>query len=108
MADTKDINDAVNYFEERTNKIHYVREKMEEILRGQLLKFMNRKVVHNVDAYGNIQKKTGAELLSIDVFSNDHLLSNKSVLVGQVCQPDERFCTHSFINTAWLFLQKGF
>ena len=39
----------------------------------------------NVDEEGNITKKSGRELLSIDVSDKNVLLSKKSVFVGQKC-----------------------
>ena len=85
MASTKELNEAINFFEGRTNKIHIVREKMESVLRTQLLKFMKPGVVNNTDDDMNVVKKTGKELLSIDVYEEKDLLIKKCVFIGQKC-----------------------
>ena len=81
MAATKDLNEAINYFEERDNKIHLARSKMEEVLRGQLLKFMKASVVNSIDDMKNVQKKSGPELLEIDVHKEESCLSRNQVFV---------------------------
>ena len=85
MAATKDINDAINFFEGRSNKIHLAREKMETVLRTQLCRFLKQGTVHNVDDDGDLVKKTGPELLSVDVNDKSGYLGRKSVFVGQKC-----------------------
>ena len=82
MAATKDFNDAINYFEGRTNKIHTIREKMEEVLRNQLLKFIHPREVNDVDEDENTVKKCGKALLSIDVYEEKNLVKKKKVFVG--------------------------
>ena len=76
MAATKDFNDAINYFEGRTNKIHTIREKMEEVLRNQLLKFIHPREVNDVDEDENTVKKCGKALLSIDVYEAKKCISS--------------------------------
>ena len=85
MAATKDLNEAINYFEERDNKIHLARSKMEEVLRGQLLKFMKASVVNSIDEMRNLQKRSGPELLEIDVHQEESCLSRNQVFIGQKC-----------------------
>ena len=85
MAATKDLNEAINYFEGRDNKIHLARSKMEEVLRGQLLKFMKPSLVNNIDEMRNIRRKSGPELLEIDVHQEESCLNRNQVFVGQKC-----------------------
>ena len=85
MAATRDLNEAINYFEERTNKIHKARDKMEEVLRCQLLKFLKTRVVNKLDELDNVMKKSGPELLKIDVNDDSKYLSRSFVFIGQQC-----------------------
>ena len=39
MAATNQINDAINFFEQRETMIHLDRGKMEDVLQNQILKF---------------------------------------------------------------------
>ena len=66
MAATKDLNDAIIFFETRSTK-------------------MKPKEVNNIDEENNTVKKTGAELLSVDVYDEKILLNRKQVFVGQKC-----------------------
>ena len=100
MAAAKDINDAISFFEERSNKIHLAREKMEMVLRTQLRRFLKQGTVHNVDDDGDLVKKTGPELLSVDVNDKSGYLGRKSVFVGQKCA--------SLMKDVWLTPQVDF
>ena len=85
MAATVQMNDAINFFEGRTNKIHIVREKMEHVLRSQLLQFMKKESVYDYDEEENIVKKRGEELINIDVHDDNMLLNRRKVFIGQKC-----------------------
>ena len=86
MAATKDINDSINYFEESSTKIHLAYEKMEGILRGQMLKYLKPTVVHDVDGCGGkVVKKSGEDLLAVDVMDKANLLGRKAVFIGHRC-----------------------
>ena len=85
MASTRDIMEAIEYFEQRDNKIHLARKKMESVLRNQLLKFIKRSEIQNVDEEGNVTDKTGNDLLIIDVNDEKIWLSRNLVFVGQKC-----------------------
>ena len=84
MAATKDLNEAINFFEGRTNKIHLVRDKMEEILRCQILKFMKMRSVRTVDK-GIVVMKGGPDLLQVDPNDESLYLERKSMFIGQKC-----------------------
>ena len=86
MAATRDLMEAIAYFEERENKIHLARSKMESILRLQLLKFVKKGFVENKDDEGNIEKKTGIELLNVKIDEEGNYLSRNLVFVGQKCE----------------------
>ena len=86
VAATRDIMAAISYFEERENKIHLARTKMESILRSQLLKFVKKGLVENRDDEGNIEMKTGNELLNVKIDEDGNYLSRNLVFVGQKCE----------------------
>ena len=69
MAGTNHLNDAINFFEGRANKIHLVREKMEELLAVHYRKFLKADAVVNIDSKGEVSKKSGKELLDIVGYS---------------------------------------
>ena len=80
----KDLVDGIDFFEQRTELVHVSRGRMEDLLRGQLLKFHKDTVVKNVDSDLNTcSKKFGPQLLKIDVEDKDTILSKKSVFIGQ-------------------------
>ena len=85
MASTKDLNEAINFFEGRTNKIHVIREKMESVLRSQLSKFLKSDAVYDVDEDRNVVKKSGSQLLELGVYEEKNILHRKSVFIGQKC-----------------------
>ena len=86
MAATRDLMAAIAYFEERENKIHLARAKMESILRSQFLKFLKKGFVENRDEEGNIEKKTGIELLNVKIDEEGNHLSRNLVFIGQKCE----------------------
>ena len=83
MAGTNHLNEAINFFEGRANKIHLVREKMEEVLIVQFRKFLKADAVVDVDSEGEVSKKSGKELLDVDLEDESMYLGRKSVFVGQ-------------------------
>lgn len=85
MAATKDVMEAIDYFEVRENKIHLARAKMETVLRTQLMKFMKKSVVDKIDDDGKVCKRTGNELLLINLDEDSNFLSKNSVFIGQKC-----------------------
>ena len=80
MVSTKDLNEAINFFEGRTNKIHVIREKI-----PHLSKFLKRDAVYDADAGADVVKKSGSGLLEIDVYDEEKTSSRKSVFIGQKC-----------------------
>ena len=84
MAATKDIMEAIDYYEGRENKIHFSRRKMENTLRTLLLKFVKKSVVDNIED-NEVSQKTGAELLEIKFEEELNALSRNSVFIGQKC-----------------------
>ena len=55
---------------------------MEEILRAQLLKFMDPMVVKDINKEKNTVKKTRADLLAVDVYEEEKFLSRIRACVG--------------------------
>ena len=85
MSATRDLMEAIAYFEERENKIHLARQKMEKVLHMQLLKFVKRDKVEDIDEDGKIEMKAGKDLLSIDPNDDKIMLSNNLVFIGESC-----------------------
>ena len=67
LAATRDLVQAIDFFEQRTELLHKSRAKMEEVLRTQILKFHDDSAVKVADEEGNALKKTGVQLLEIDI-----------------------------------------
>ena len=84
MAATNQINDAINFFEQRETMIHLVRGKMEDVLRNQILKFHSDSAVKNTED-GNVIKKSGDELLNVDPGDTKTMLNKQRVFIGQKC-----------------------
>ena len=59
---------------------------MEEVLRSQLLKFMKIREVNKVDQSDNVKKRSGPELLKVDVHCDSKALSRNMVFIGQKCR----------------------
>ena len=80
----RELVEGIYYFEKRDSLAHEIRSKMESLLRSQFLKFHNETAVNEV---GNdlisIHKKTGAELLVVNVDDKERLLSKRKVFVDQ-------------------------
>lgn len=84
LAATWDLVQAIDFFEQRRELLHKSRAKMEEILRTQILKFHDETVVRVADEEcNNASKKTGEQLLKIDLENPSIILSRKKVFIGQ-------------------------
>ena len=84
LAATWDLVQAIDFFEQRRELLHKSRAKMEEILRTQILKFHDETVVRVADEEcNNASKKTGEQLLEIDLENPSIILSRKKVFIGQ-------------------------
>ena len=86
QASTRDVMEAIAYFEQRENKIHLARKKMEDILKAQLVKFVKRSKIETIDDEGNVTKKSGNDLLLIDVNKEENFVSKNLVFVGEKCE----------------------
>ena len=59
---------------------------MEEILRSQLLKVLNNSAFNDVNILPNeLSKKTGEDLLAVNVFDVYCVLNSSRVFIGQKC-----------------------
>ena len=84
LSATKELIDGIDFFEKRTELLHSSRNKMEDILRRQILKFHEDPAVKNLDEEENTSsKKSGPELLKVDLENSETLLSKRSVFIGQ-------------------------
>ena len=80
----RELVEAIDIFEQRKPILHFMYIKMESILRSQILKFHNEvSVTRADDNLENITKKSGSELLAIDVDNKETLLSRKKVFIGE-------------------------
>ena len=80
----RELIEGIDYFEKRDSLVHEIRSKMESLLRSQILKFHNETAVNEVENdMISIRKKTGAELLAVNVDDKEMLLSKRKVFVGQ-------------------------
>jgi hypothetical protein len=85
MAATFHLNESVNYFEQRESIVHESRRKMEEVMRSQLLKFHGDAAVKSVDEEGNVSKKSGEDLLKVDLDDPNTILNKNKVFIGYKC-----------------------
>ena len=83
---SKDINQAIDFFEEREDHAHEMFEKMEELLSTQIQKFMKTSVVKKIDEEGNIEYVSGADLLKVDLENKSMWRNNKSLKIGEKCE----------------------
>ena len=79
----RELIEGIDYFEKR-DSLAQIRPKMGSLLRSQILKFHNETAVNEVENdMISIHKKTGAELLAVNVDDKETLLSKRKVFVGQ-------------------------
>ena len=82
----KDINEAIDFFEEAENHAHEIHSKMEFLLSCQLKMFMTNSCVQRVDDEGNIEPLSGVELLAVDTEDKKKWRSKKSLKIGEECK----------------------
>ena len=80
---TREIDEAIDHFEKRATLICDSHEKMEKILRSSILKFHMETVVKELDDDGNTRKKTGAQLLQVNVDDLATRLRKRSIFIGE-------------------------
>ena len=80
----KDLVEGIDFLEKRTELLHVARNKLETLIRNQILKFHDDPAVKNIDEEGNTaSKKEGVDLLNVDVMDRNTVLSKKRVFIGQ-------------------------
>ena len=80
----KDLVEGLDFLEKRTELLHVARNKLETLIRNQILKFHDDPAVKNIDEEGNTaSKKEGVDLLNVDVMDRNTVLSKKRVFIGQ-------------------------
>ena len=82
----KELHLAINFFEEKNDNFHKVYSKMEELLRNQLLMFMDESVVQSIDEEGNAEKFGGKKLLNVDIQDDTKYKSRIKLRIGQDCK----------------------
>ena len=83
MAATRELSEAIDYFERQETLLHENRAKLEDVLRSQISKFHDEQAIKILDKEGNVSKKNGAALLDFDIENKETLLKNKKVFIGQ-------------------------
>ena len=84
LSATQELIAGIDFFEKRTELLHSARSKMEDLLRRQILKFHDDPAVKNLDEEENTaSKKSGPELLKVDLDDKETLLSKRRVFIGQ-------------------------
>ena len=86
MYASKELHEAINFFEENNDNFHRIYKKMEELLRNQLLRFMDETVVQTIDDEGNVEKFDGRKLLSVDIEDDTKYLSKLRIKIGNECK----------------------
>ena len=80
----RELIEGIDHFEQRSLLAHEVRQKMEKILRSQVLKFHNENGVKTADdELLHSTKKYGTQLLDIDLDDKSTRLPRRAVFVGQ-------------------------
>ena len=85
MAGTRQLNEAINYFEQREELLHENRKKMDDLLCSHHLNFLDETAVKKLDEEGNVTKKVGVELLDIDLEDSNIRLKKNCLFIGQQC-----------------------
>ena len=82
-AATADLSKGIDFFEREKVQVHLARAKMEDLLLCQLRKCVSEVEFEDLDDEANtVSRKTGYDLLEVEVTS-DTLLKNKKIFVGQ-------------------------
>ena len=104
-AATEELCVAIDFFEQEKVQVHNAREKMEKVLYRQLQKTVKEELINNLDKESNdISRKTGRELLNVDVDENAYL-TNKDIFIGQEVEKEikQLGLKPSSIQLSWLF-----
>ena len=104
-AATEELCVAIDFFEQEKVQVHNAREKMEKVLYRQLQKTVKEELINNLDKESNdISRKTGRELLNVDVDENAYL-TNKDIFIGQEVEKEikQLGLKPSSVQLSWLF-----
>ena len=83
VAATRELDEAIDFFEKGEQHAHEVYDKMAEILSSQLLKVMKEREVKNVDEESNIASKDPSELLKVDLDDEKKQRKNINLFTGE-------------------------
>ena len=109
LAATRDLMQAIDFFEKRTELLHKSRAKMEEVLRTQILKFHDESAGKVTDREGNsdiVLKKTGVQLLEVDL-ENEQTLKKEGVYWAGNQKTDDGIWANPRCLSDGVVLQKG-
>ena len=82
LAATSDFCSGIDFFEQKQAHVHNTRQKLEEILVGQLRKFVDKSELNNIDDDGELSRKNALELIQLDI-DKVEALSSKKIFIGQ-------------------------
>ena len=82
---SKEIMEAINFFEESSVHFHLIRSKMESLLRNQLTKFLKNSAVEEEDKENNVVGKSANDLLDLDLDDKNFYKAKKRVKIGEKC-----------------------
>ena len=82
IAATREFDEAIDYFEENDEHAHEVYEKMEDILRSQLLKVIEESEIRGTDEEENVFTKNGSDLLNVDLDHDEKQRKDTTLFIG--------------------------
>ena len=102
---SKDINEAIDFFEEAENHAHEIHSRMEFLLTRQMKKFLKDSSVQRVDKEGNMEPFSGIELLEVDTEDKSKLRSKKALKIGEECNKfiDDLGLNPASLQLSWFF-----
>ena len=101
---TASLTSGVDFFEKDEVLVHCAQEKMRDLLFTQLKKFVKEEELYNYDEERNKFKKSGRELLRVQV-DPELFLDNKQLFIGQAAEKDIKALglTPSSPQLSWFF-----
>ena len=101
---TASLTSGVDFFEKDEVLVHCAQEKMKDLLFAQMKKFVKEDRLYNNDEEGNKFKKSGRELLRVEV-EPEQFLPNKDLFIGQAAEKDIKSLglTPSSPQLSWFF-----
>ena len=82
LIGTTEFTAAIDFFEESQAHVHNTKDKLEQILVGQLGKILDDKHLNNLDAKEELVRKPTVEIVNLEI-DEAEVLPNKKIFVGQ-------------------------